>query len=259
MWLTAAFIAIGTWRFLRSKHKHFTNILFLGAIGGAAIGLYQQHKGDPAWWESLWGKVQDWRKAEKVKTPQEQTIVNYWTTVVDTEEMRNANEKEVDVSSQQVQETFAGLGDQSIACVLDWYMAVNAWKFRGQSGNAPPPTAKLNLAMLRRYPALSKLDQRDMTLKVYEVIRRFFVDRGRKVQSMRMDFRAPGLTGASTEESIGFAYITDKYRSTMSYTDMMRGMVQMAPELDRGSRDRRFPQRFSSPIPISMIILSRSR
>ena len=42
-----AFIAIGTWRFLRSKHKHFTNILFLGAIGGAAIGLYQQHKGDP--------------------------------------------------------------------------------------------------------------------------------------------------------------------------------------------------------------------
>lgn len=233
MWATAAFLVAGLWGFLRKSHSKWTKLLFLGAIGGAAIALYQQHKGNPSWIENLFGKIEKWRGAERIKTPGEQTMVNYWTTVVDTEEMRSAHEKEVDVSTQQTQEIFAGLGDQSIACVLDWYLGVNAWKFRGQSGNVPPPMSTLNVGMLRRYPALSRLGQRDMTLAVYEVLRRFFVDRGRKVQSMRMDFRAPALTGASTEETIGFAYITDKYRSTASYTDMMRGMVQMAPELDQ--------------------------
>lgn len=230
MWVTAALLVAGTWGFLRKSHSKWTKLLFLGAVGGSAIALYQQHKGNPSWIENIFGRIEKWKGKEAQKSPEKQKVLDYWARVVDTTEMRDAREVRAEVSTHQALHIFAVLKDQPLKCVLDWYELVDKWHLQHANtrGRNPPPTAKLDLGMVFGDPVLSKLDRRDAVLKVYEVLRRFFVDRGRKVRASGEDalLRPSTLAGSSVDEKVGNAYITQKYTNTMHYKDLMRNTVR---------------------------------
>lgn len=208
MWGVAIVAGMKLWKFAKGEHKNFTQWVMGAGLVGAAVGLYQQHSGGNAWWESLGEKMNDWMGREKSKEAGEGTLANYWTDRLD----RKSDRERV---------TMTILGDQKIGSVLDWYGQMSQWKAGGSEG--VPPVSQIRAdAKLRRYFG-SNTTSRERDVMIYDTLNAFFEDRGRAIEKEIPDYNSTIPRG--DHAALGYAYIKDRYLEQVFFKSTVDGMI----------------------------------
>lgn len=209
LWLGAIAAAKIAWDTLTAPRARWARWLFLGAMGGVGLGLYQQHKTGKAWWDNLKKSADDFMETDKQKKPEEQTFANYWT---DRLQLRDgaANALSGNNHSEAV---LATLQEQPVGLVLKWYE--DARQTRAATGKLPALPPEFNGKQRRMFGEMAKDDRAAL---FYNTLDRFFEERGQYVLDHHMDtMYTAGGTRAFEKSQLGFAYIRDKYDSRIMY------------------------------------------
>ncbi len=144
-----------------NEHWNITNYLGYGAIGGLAVGLFQQHRTGTAWWTDLTTAVDRMRDAELRLDPRDRTVSGYWA-------------RECNLPDARHRFCLSVLEEQPIVAVMNWYRqkAVNP---------AAPRPLPFNLGQYRNL--FGQLPPLEIERLFYESLRAFFEHRGRAVSS----------------------------------------------------------------------------
>lgn len=197
LWLGAAFAAKIAWDALTKPSSRIMRWIFLAAMGGTGLALYQQHKTGRSWFSDLTKSTTDYMEKDKAKPVEKQVFVNYWR-----------QQLKLDSNKTQSESVIASLQDQPVSLVVKWYEDYRT----GQTKTLPPEFGTKYRAMF------GEMDSKERAKVFYEFLTKFFEDRGDYVLKHHMDgmYNQPGTAVKDTAQ-LGYEYMRDKYVNQIVY------------------------------------------
>jgi hypothetical protein len=206
-WGAAIGAATMLWKYFNRKKSNFEKLFLAGAIGGLAVGIYQQNKNGRAWWEPLGEKLGEWMGHEKTKAPEEQTLPNYWS-------------KELELTGAQNEVILSALCNEKAREVTTWYQAMHTWKQNGSpKGQRPGNLVQVDSRLKQYFGESNNNDRHEM---IYTVLEKFLADRGRKLREEFPDYTIN--MQIQKDDQVGLTYMNDRYVEQKYYNQLLKEM-----------------------------------
>ncbi len=165
----------------KEDHYMITNLLGYGAIGGLAVGLYQQNRSGTAWWNDLARTIDRQRGEELLRNPNQRTVSSYWA-------------RECNLTDPRQMYCLSIMEEQPITQVLDWYRqkAVNP------GANVPMP---FQLGRFRNL--FGESQPLEVQQLFFTTLKALFINRGQAARrgGWHLDLRNGLKTSAKLEQA----------------------------------------------------------
>ncbi|MBT4392905.1 MAG: hypothetical protein HOD34_02520 [Candidatus Peribacter sp.] len=213
MWVTAIVAARGLMNgVFKGKMKMWKFLL----VGGAAVGMYQQHSKGRAYWDSALDAYDKMLGRESLLDPKERTLANYWLREL--REVKGAPGQFDELTPQKEQLSLALMGQVPVDQTLDFY---NKWRVYRNNPDGNPPELPIDYYEFLNHFGHDATEE-EIGDALYLTMEKFFTERGQMAKRELLHLDIPG--GMYGDAGLGYAYIREKYMENRLHERLLENM-----------------------------------